>query len=84
MADQMQQSSTASTGMYDQTASASDAGDTVMARWLQSAGLQHLASSLATSGYGAQSAEEEQRLFKLMRNFNLNVEYGSESHIYLI
>lgn len=69
----------------------SDAGDAVMARWLQSAGLQHLASPLASTGidhrllpnllmqgYGAQSAEEKQRLFKLMRNLNFNGESGSE------
>lgn len=29
-------------------------------------------------GYGAQSAEEKQRLFKLMRNLNFNGESGSE------
>ncbi|KAI3738434.1 hypothetical protein L2E82_28466 [Cichorium intybus] len=42
--------------------STSDAGDAVMARWLQS----------------AESAEEKQRLFKLMRNLNFNGESGSE------
>lgn len=70
---------------------APDAGDAVMARWLQSAGLQHLASPLANTaidqrllpnllmqGYGAQSAEEKQRLFKLMRSLNFNGESGSE------
>ena len=31
-------------------------------------------------GYGAQSAEEKQRLFKLMRHLNLNGEYGSEPY----
>ncbi|MED6106488.1 Kinesin-like protein KIN-13A [Stylosanthes scabra] len=65
-----------------------------MARWLQSAGLQHLASPLASTtaidqrllpnllmqGYGAQSAEEKQRLFKLMRNLNFNGESGSEPY----
>ncbi|KAK1387584.1 hypothetical protein POM88_015762 [Heracleum sosnowskyi] len=101
MGGQMQQTNSAATAMYDQPSttggslhnagSASDAGDAVMARWLQSAGLQHLASPLATSaandhrnmlmqGYGAQSAEEKQRLFKLMRNLNLNGEYGSEPY----
>ncbi|KAL5163456.1 Kinesin-like protein KIN-13A [Glycine soja] len=72
---------------------ATDAGDAVMARWLQSAGLQHLASPLASTaidqrllpnllmqGYGAQSAEEKQRLFKLMRNLNFNGESGSEPY----
>lgn len=66
----------------------SDAGDAVMARWLQSAGLQHLASPLASNnmpnllmqGYGAQSTEEKQRLFKLMRNLNFNGESGSEPY----
>ncbi|KAJ6722095.1 KINESIN-LIKE PROTEIN [Salix viminalis] len=71
-----------------------DAGDAVMARWLQSAGLQHLASPLASTGidhrllpnilmqgYGAQSAEEKQRLFKLMRNLNFNGESVSEPYI---
>ncbi|KAB5537382.1 hypothetical protein DKX38_014915 [Salix brachista] len=70
-----------------------DAGDAVMARWLQSAGLQHLASPLASTGidhrllpnilmqgYGAQSAEEKQRLFKLMRNLNFNGESVSEPY----
>ncbi|KAL5140980.1 Kinesin-like protein KIN-13A [Glycine soja] len=70
-----------------------DAGDAVMARWLQSAGLQHLASPLASTaidhrllpnllmqGYGAQSAEEKQRLLKLMRNLNFNGESGSEPY----
>ncbi|KAI3699935.1 hypothetical protein L2E82_44545 [Cichorium intybus] len=71
--------------------SVSDAGDAVMARWLQSAGLRHLASPMASNGidqchlpnllmqgYGAQSPEEKQRLFKLMRNLNFNGESGSE------
>lgn len=59
MGGQMQQTNTAATAMYDQpsttggslhnASSASDAGDAVMARWLQSAGLQHLASPMATS-----------------------------------
>ena len=31
-------------------------------------------------GYGAQSAEEKQRLFKLMRNLNFNGESGSEPY----
>ena len=41
------------TSLYDQPADnagpASDAGDAVMARWLQSAGLQHLASPVAAN-----------------------------------
>lgn len=32
-------------------------------------------------GYGPQSAEEKQRLFKLMRNLNFNGENVSEPHI---
>ncbi|KAI3804569.1 hypothetical protein L1987_26215 [Smallanthus sonchifolius] len=100
MGGQMQQRNASATSLYDQPADdgsrhnagpAGDAGDAVMARWLQSAGLQHLASPLASNaidqrhlpnllmqGYGAQSAEEKQRLFKLMRNLNFNGESGSE------
>ncbi|KAL4565093.1 hypothetical protein LXL04_029177 [Taraxacum kok-saghyz] len=100
MGGQMQQRNASATSLYDQPAdgashhnagSANDAGDAVMARWLQSAGLQHLASPVASNGvdqrhlpnllmqgYGAQSAEEKQRLFKLMRNLNFNGESGSE------
>ncbi|KAE8670362.1 Kinesin-13A [Hibiscus syriacus] len=64
-----------------------------MARWLQSAGLQHLASPLATTGidqrhlpnllmqgYGAESAEEKQRLLKLMRNLNFSGESSLEPY----
>ncbi|EEF45542.1 kinesin-like protein KIN-13A [Ricinus communis] len=110
MGGQMQQSNAAAaaaaTALYDHAAGGagggplhnagptSDAGDAVMARWLQSAGLQHLASPLASTaaidnrllpnllmqGYGAQSAEEKQRLFKLMRNLNFNGESGSEPY----
>lgn len=54
-------------------APSNDAGDAVMARWLQSAGLQHLASpNPSMQGYGAQTAEEKQKAFRLMRNMNLN------------
>ncbi|KAA8548935.1 hypothetical protein F0562_000619 [Nyssa sinensis] len=101
MGGQMQQSNAAATALYDHPGGGSlhnagptsDAGDAVMARWLQSAGLQHLASPLASTGidhrllpnllmqgYGAQSAEEKQRLFKLMRNLNFNGESGSEPY----
>ncbi|KAK4856029.1 hypothetical protein QYF36_013397 [Acer negundo] len=109
MGGQMQQSNAAAataTSLYDHAGAAGvggsmhnnagpagDAGDAVMARWLQSAGLQHLASPLASTsidqrllpnllmqGYGAQSAEEKQRLFKLMRNLNFNGESGSEPY----
>ncbi|XP_071940282.1 kinesin-like protein KIN-13A [Coffea arabica] len=97
MGGQMQQSNAAATALYDHPGNggpaSGDAGDAVMARWLQSAGLQHLASPLASTGidhrllpnllmqgYGAQSAEEKQRLFKLMRNLNFNGEPGSEPY----
>ncbi|KAL4642947.1 hypothetical protein ACB092_02G056500 [Castanea dentata] len=102
MGGQMQQSNAAAaaatTALYDHGGAGgsggSDAGsDAVMARWLQSAGLQHLASPLASTGidhrllpnllmqgYGAQSAEEKQRLFKLMRNLNFNGESGSDPY----
>ncbi|KAM7259302.1 hypothetical protein ACFE04_015043 [Oxalis oulophora] len=92
-----QQQQTNAAALYDPGGAASAAtdagGDAVMARWLQSAGLQHLASPLASTGidqrllpnllmqgYGAQSAEEKQRLFKLMRNLNFNGESGSEPY----
>ncbi|XP_059648372.1 kinesin-like protein KIN-13A isoform X2 [Cornus florida] len=102
MGGQMQQSNVAATALYEHPSGgamhnvgpANDAGDAVMARWLQSAGLQHLASPLASTsidhrllpnllmqGYGAQSSEEKQRLFKLMRNLNFGGESGSEPYI---
>ncbi|GFZ08997.1 P-loop containing nucleoside triphosphate hydrolases superfamily protein [Actinidia rufa] len=95
----MQQGNAAATTLYDQgslhnAGATSDSGDAVMARWLQSAGLQHLASPLASTGidhrllpnlimqgYGAQSAEEKQRLLKLMRNLNFTGESGSEPYV---
>ncbi|CAN8259093.1 unnamed protein product [Cochlearia groenlandica] len=90
MGGHMQQGNAAA--LYDGGAT-NDAGDAVMARWLQSAGLQHLASPVASTGndqrvlpnllmhgYGAQSAEEKQRLFKLMRNLNFNGESTSEPY----
>ncbi|KAG2727084.1 hypothetical protein I3843_01G139100 [Carya illinoinensis] len=58
MGGQMQQNNAAATtALYDHAGggplhnagSANDAGDAVMARWLQSAGLQHLASPLAST-----------------------------------
>lgn len=79
--------------MHNNAGPTTDAGDAVMARWLQSAGLQHLASPLASNGIdqrllpnllmqgsGAQSAEEKQWFFKLMRNLNFNGESGAEPH----
>ncbi|XP_009773776.1 kinesin-like protein KIN-13A [Nicotiana tabacum] len=94
MGGQMQQSNAAAgTALYDHppgnAGPAGDAGDAVMARWLQSAGLQHLATTgvdhrllpnLLMQGYGAQSMEEKQRLFKLMRNLNLNGEFASDPY----
>ncbi|KAJ6852659.1 kinesin-like protein KIN-13A [Iris pallida] len=86
----MHQASAASAVSSD--AGGAEAGDAVMARWLQSAGLQHLASPVAASadqrmlpnlllqGYGAQSAEEKQKFFKLLRDLNLNGESGSEQY----
>lgn len=64
-----------------------DAGDATMSRWLQSAGLRHLASPgldhrfLSNSpvpGYGSQSMEEKQKLFKMLRSMNLGGESGLE------
>ncbi|KAA3456211.1 kinesin-13A-like [Gossypium australe] len=56
----MQQSNAAATAFYDHAGgggsfnnagpAGGDAGDAVMARWLQSAGLQHLASPLTSTG----------------------------------
>ncbi|TYI08971.1 hypothetical protein ES332_A09G038400v1 [Gossypium tomentosum] len=56
----MQQSNAAATAFYDHTGgggsfnnagpAGGDAGDAVMARWLQSAGLQHLAFPLTSTG----------------------------------
>ncbi|XP_077226818.1 kinesin-like protein KIN-13A [Tasmannia lanceolata] len=102
MGGQMQQNNAAAAAaLYDHPGGGpmhnvgpmSDAGDAVMARWLQSAGLQHLASPLAApgidhrllpnllmQGYGVQSAEEKQKLFKLLRSLNLNGESSSEPY----
>ncbi|RZC52539.1 hypothetical protein C5167_020965 [Papaver somniferum] len=100
MGGHMQQSNAAAAAaaLYDHPGGGSlpgtsnDAGDAVMARWLQSAGLQHLGSpsttgidhrllpNLLMQGYGAQSAEEKQKLFKLLRNLNLNGDSSSEPY----
>ncbi|CAM8902730.1 unnamed protein product [Rhodiola kirilowii] len=96
----MKQNNAAETTLYDLPGTSSplghgsDAGDAVTARWLQSAGLQHLASPSASTGidqrllpnilmqgYGAQSLEEKQRLMKLMRNLNFSGVAGAESYI---
>lgn len=66
---------------HDGGAPSNVAGDAVMARWLQSAGLQHLASpNPLMQGYGAQTAEDKQKSFRLMRNLNLNGESAFESY----
>uniref|UniRef100_A0A7N1A0M0 Kinesin-like protein n=1 Tax=Kalanchoe fedtschenkoi TaxID=63787 RepID=A0A7N1A0M0_KALFE len=81
-------------GPYQNAAPGSDGGDAGVARWLQSAGLQHLTSPMASAGidhhhlpnmllqgYGAQTAEEKQRLFNLMRDLNFNGESTTESYL---
>ncbi|KAG5632966.1 hypothetical protein H5410_004683, partial [Solanum commersonii] len=83
MGGHTQQSNPAATAVYDHPGNAGptgDAGNAVMARWLQSAGLQHLASPWRLRGYGAQSMEEKQRLLKLMRNLNFNGESASKPY----
>ncbi|XP_073009641.1 kinesin-like protein KIN-13A [Typha latifolia] len=74
-------------------ASGADTGDAVMARWLQSAGLQHLASPVSSSaadnrvlpnllmqGYGPQTVEEKQKLYTLLRSLNFNGESNAEPY----
>ncbi|THU44091.1 hypothetical protein C4D60_Mb02t03730 [Musa balbisiana] len=77
-------------------AAGGDAGDAVMARWLQSAGLQHLASPMASSDNRLLpnllmqilleisdmdlSREEKQKLLRLLRNLNFNGESVSEPY----
>ncbi|XP_072975038.1 kinesin-like protein KIN-13A [Typha angustifolia] len=97
MGGQVQQTNAAAAAaaLYDPAAAAGtagDAGDAVMARWLQSAGLQHLASPVASSadhrvlpnllmqGYGPQTVEEKQKLYKLLRSLNFNGESASDSY----
>ncbi|XP_042421053.1 kinesin-like protein KIN-13A [Zingiber officinale] len=92
MGGQMRQShaGTGTADLCDQTAGV-DAGDAVMARWLQSAGLQHLASPMVSSdqrllpsalmqGYGPQTVEEKHKLFNLLRNMNFAGESISEPY----
>lgn len=45
-----QTNAAAATALYDNAGPTNEAGDAVMARWLQSAGLQHLASPVASTG----------------------------------
>ncbi|CAM6043770.1 unnamed protein product [Sphagnum compactum] len=75
-------------------AAGTDTGDAVMARWLQSAGLQHLAAPLAAAAldhrllpsllmqdyarYGVQSLEDKQKLFRLIKTISSGVEPASE------
>lgn len=93
----MPQSSAAA--LYDHSASLQNAGnssdgssDPVMARWLQSAGLQHLASPVAAStaanhssfpgffsqGFGGQTMDEKQKLYRMLKSMNLGGDPGSE------
>nr|AMS24241.1 kinesin 13a protein [Marsilea vestita] len=71
-----------------------DAADAAMARWLQSAGLQHLASPTASSTvdprmlpnllmqdysrHAGQSLDDRQKLFRLIRSISGGVEPSSE------
>ncbi|GAU11172.1 hypothetical protein TSUD_197960 [Trifolium subterraneum] len=77
----MHQSNAAAAALYDHAGAAvplhgaapgtaTDAGDAVMARWLQSAGLQHLASPLASTAI-------DQRLLPnlLMQAFHVRDEF---------
>ncbi|GJV32767.1 hypothetical protein Tco_1393167 [Tanacetum coccineum] len=82
MGGQMKQRNEAS--LYDQPADnagvpASNDGDVVMARWLQSTGLQHLSSPVAANN-GNDQIHLPNLLMqaKLMRNLNFNGESGSE------
>lgn len=77
-------------GSLHSMGSSIDSSDPVTARWLQSAGLQHLAPMASTGmdhrllpnllmqGYGAQSLDEKQKLFKFFKGMNLGAESGSE------
>ncbi|XP_024529613.1 kinesin-like protein KIN-13A [Selaginella moellendorffii] len=72
----------------------SGTGDAVMARWLQSAGLQHLAAPLAAAAldhrllpsllmqdyarYGVQSLEDKQKLFRLIKTISSGPDHVSE------
>ncbi|XP_057812879.2 kinesin-like protein KIN-13A [Cryptomeria japonica] len=85
MGGHMQQSSAA---VYDHTGGFGEAGDAAMSRWLQSAGLQHLASNgldqrflpnLLAQGYGAQSLEEKQKVFRMLRSMNMGNENGLDT-----
>lgn len=64
-----QSRSAAATALYETTGpglSSGDAGDAVMSRWLQSAGLQHLASPMASNAV-------DHRLFhNLLMQVNIN------------
>ncbi|XP_049389490.1 kinesin-like protein KIN-13A isoform X2 [Solanum stenotomum] len=76
MGGHTQQSNPAATAVYDHPGNAGptgDAGDAVMARWLQSAGLQHLASPLASTGV-------DQRLLPNLLMQHVNSEPFEPSH----
>lgn len=57
--------------MHNNAGPTTDAGDAVMARWLQSAGLQHLASPLASNGID----------HRLLPNLLMQVPYSFIYHI---
>ncbi|KAF6154804.1 hypothetical protein GIB67_032416 [Kingdonia uniflora] len=93
MGGHMQQSNGASLwdppgdGPIHNVESTSDAGDAVMARWLQSTGLLYLSQlasagipNLVMQGYGGQLVEEKQKLYKIFRNLNMNGEFSSEPY----
>eukprot|EP00250_Pteridium_aquilinum_P011333 c19995_g4_i1 orf=366-2852(-) len=98
MGGQVQQPSSAS--HYDHHVSSfpgphtGDVADAAMARWLQSAGLQHLASPTASPSmdprllpnllmqdyarHGVQSLEDRQKLFRLIKSMSGGMESGGE------
>ncbi|XP_047330944.1 kinesin-like protein KIN-13A [Impatiens glandulifera] len=88
---QQNNAAAAATAMYDYPGAgpANDAGDAVMARWLQSAGLQHLASPVASNVIDQRllppnhymQPEDKQRISKLTRNLNFNGEPAPEQYI---
>nr|AMS24242.1 kinesin 13b protein [Marsilea vestita] len=100
MGGQVQQSSSAPP--YDHhgfsgshaASAATDPTEAVMSRWLQSAGLQHLAPPTGSPAldprllqnvliqdfarHGVQSAEDRQKLFRLIKSINGGLEHGSD------
>eukprot|EP00249_Psilotum_nudum_P022165 c28399_g1_i2 orf=163-2601(+) len=98
MGGQVQQPNTAPHydhhGVLHNPGHAVETGDAVMARWLQSAGLQHLASPAAAptvdprflpnllmqdySRHGVQSMEDKQKLYRLIKSMSSGAEPPSE------